>query len=147
MLKKLISVFGLSLVLFVGYQSLPLAHNSAIAETPENKVLVFNEKSHEIKIEEGQEFIINLNSNASTGYKWIESGEPDAEFLELVSSEYKKAAPKLIGGVPMVGVPGHEEWKFKALKKGETEVKLKYVRPWEKDHSSVKETIFKIEIL
>jgi len=49
-------------------------------------------------------------------------------------------------GLVLVGQGGRERWVFKAVAPGETEIKLKYVRPWEKDAAPEKEAGFRIRV-
>jgi inhibitor of cysteine peptidase len=78
-----------------------------------------------VAAEEGQEFAIFLDSNRTTGYEWRLAAPIDERVVHFVRSEY--APPK--GG--LVGAGGREEWTFLAKGRGETEILLEYVRPWE----------------
>jgi inhibitor of cysteine peptidase len=71
-----------------------------------------------------QEFVIALGSNPTTGYSWQESH--DQTMLELKEKSYKEEAKE---GV--VGAGGIEYFRFKALKKGQTEITMTYEQPWE----------------
>ena len=73
----------------------------------------------------GQEFIIAIGSNPTTGYSWQASY--DETMLELVESTYE--ADETEEGV--VGSGGVEYFRFLALEAGETEITLVYKRPWE----------------
>ncbi len=106
----------------------------------DNKMKTFLETDTNITVEEGKEFIIKLDSNGTTGYKWALSKDLEADFIQLVKSEYK--TPENAA----VGTGGTESWQFKPLKKGESEIKLKYARPWEKDIAPIKELTFKIKV-
>lgn len=75
----------------------------------------------------GQRFSIRLRSNPTTGYAWLLDCAPDSNLVSVVTNMY---VPPANDGV--VGAEGHEIWTFKALKTGETEVTLRYARPWEK---------------
>ena len=88
-----------------------------------------------VEVEVGQEFIITLESNPTTGYQWQLARPLDEAILQLVGSEFEAPETK----PELVGVGGEEVWTFKAVGRGQTEVALKYVRVWEKDVSPVKE--------
>ncbi len=71
-----------------------------------------------------QEFTISLDSNPSTGYRWIlVSSLPN--WLEVVRYEYTPTNPGQIGG------GGIEKWTFKATNTGSTTLTFHYLRPWE----------------
>jgi len=80
-----------------------------------------------IELEVGQELMIPLKSNPTTGYRWELAKPLDEDILELVEKEYKEPETDL------VGADGEEAWTFRAIHKGGTAVALEYVRPWEKN--------------
>jgi inhibitor of cysteine peptidase len=88
---------------------------------------VYSDSSQTISVKVGQEFIIALNENPTTGYSWQK--EFDASFLELVGDKYEPSAEAKKPGI--VGAGGTRNFQFKALKTGETKVTLVYKRPWE----------------
>ncbi len=91
-------------------------------------VKTYQDSGQAIDIGVGQQFVIALGSNQTTGYSWQESY--DETMLELVGgeSDYKTDEE---AGEDMVGVGGIEYFRFKALEKGETEITLTYRQPWE----------------
>lgn len=90
-------------------------------------VMTYDDEGHEIDIGVGQEFIIALGSNPTTGYSWQASY--DESMLELVGGEPTYEADETDEGV--VGSGGVEYFRFKALEAGEAEVTLTYAQPWE----------------
>ena len=86
-----------------------------------------------------QEFTIALDSNPTTGYTWQESH--DAAFLTLVE---KKIEPGAKGKQGLVGAGGVENFRFKSLKAGKTQVTMTYKRPWETQ--SARQMIFTVDI-
>ena len=88
------------------------------------EVETYTDPGQMVTIGAGQQFVIALGSNPTTGYSWQESY--DQTMLELVEKTYKEEADK---GV--VGAGGVEYFRFKALKAGETEITLTYEQPWE----------------
>ena len=94
-----------------------------------------------IKTYAGENFKIMLESNPATGYAWQISGDLDTDMLELVGSSFMPIETDL------VGVPGKEEWVFRAKGEGRTEISLKYVRPWEKDNAPAETKSFEVIIL
>lgn len=93
-----------------------------------------------IQVQAGSKFVIVLESNATTGYSWHLVELPDKGMLELVSQRY------IMRQSSLVGADGKEEWKFKALRPGETKVLFKYVRLWEKDVEPAKTEAFLVVI-
>lgn len=84
------------------------------------------------------EFVIALDSNPSTGYNWEESHHDN--MLGLVQKKYNpdEKAPGL------VGAGGTQYFRFKALKRGKTEITLTYKRPWKTD--SAEQIVFIVDI-
>jgi predicted secreted protein len=91
-------------------------------DVPENGVLAGT-----INAYAGQEIVIKLKSNPTTGYSWLLADELDAKILEFKGSKYVPDA--VAAGI--VGSGGQEVWTFMALAPGKDEISLKYVRPWE----------------
>jgi inhibitor of cysteine peptidase len=75
----------------------------------------------------GQNFVISLDSNPTTGYEW--TPVYDQVILKLVSGEYKAAS----NPQGLVGAGGQQVFTFSPIKSGETLVKMVYKRPWEQD--------------
>ena len=82
--------------------------------------------SEPITVKAGQNFTIKMESNPTTGYGWQLSKALDNK-ISLVTNAYIPPDSKLCGA------GGHEIWTFKAIGEGQTEISMKYVRPWEKD--------------
>ena len=112
-----------------------IARFSAFAE-----VSRFNNPDKLISVESGEVFIIELDSNRSTGYEWQIAYPLDKYAFELAGVEYArplKASP---------GAGGKENWTFRALasRNGKLPIAFKYVRPWEKDLPPAKEITFSL---
>lgn len=90
-------------------------------------VKTYDDAGQDIDIGVGQEFIIALGSNPTTGYSWQASY--DETMLELVGGEPTYEADETEEGV--VGAGGVEYFRFLALEAGETEITLTYAQPWE----------------
>lgn len=97
----------------------------------QKKVFSGSEAPFAMKV--GDEFVLTLESNPSTGYLWRLVVKPDESTVQLVSSEYR-AAPD----TNRVGAGGNEVWTFLATGKGKAEISLIYIRPWEKDKPPAK---------
>ena len=100
---------------------------------------VYSDPSQIIDVGIDQGFIIALDSNPTTGYKW--ETQFDGALLELVEKKYRTSEATEKG---VVGAGGIETFEFKARTKGETEVTMTYKRPWETGYSERK--TFKVRI-
>ncbi|MDY6911539.1 MAG: protease inhibitor I42 family protein [Chloroflexota bacterium] len=88
----------------------------------------------------GKKFIVTLESNHTTGYKWQLAEELDESIIELVNSEYQ--APE----TDEVGVGGTEVWTFKAVGKGKTEISMEYIRSGAEDAVPAKSGTFAVVV-
>jgi len=85
----------------------------------------------------GEEFVIALDSNPTTGYEWMASY--DDSVLTLTYEDYD--AEKCPG---LVGAGGTYYFGFEAIKKGETQITLDYQR--EPENKSIDRRVFTISI-
>lgn len=80
-----------------------------------------------IEIGVNREFVIALGgSNPTTGYMWEASY--NETMLELIEKTYEPGEEAEQG---VVGAGGTDYFRFKTLKKGETEITMVYKRSWE----------------
>jgi inhibitor of cysteine peptidase len=90
-------------------------------------MLHFDEHSNgnEIELHVGEEFMIVLPENPTTGFRWnpISSGEPTCTLLDNSFD--------LIGSTP--GNGGSHSWHFQAVKEGSSKIEFAYRRSWEQD--------------
>ncbi|MBU3979022.1 protease inhibitor I42 family protein [Patescibacteria group bacterium] len=86
----------------------------------------------------GEDFLITLPSNPSTGYSW--TADFDENYLFLRSKDFvaDKVNPKT------VGAGGTEVFTFAPIKAGETIITMGYGRSWESKQSETK--VFRYEI-
>lgn len=87
-----------------------------------------------------KEFTVALDSNATTGYCWELSAPLDGAIVRLVKTEYRPGASE------RPGATGKEVWTFMASGVGETEIAMKYVRPWEREATPARTALFKVTI-
>lgn len=82
----------------------------------------------------GDSLVVSLDSNHSTGYKWLIVGEIPPQ-LQLQSQEY--VTPDSVSTtstgltVLRVGAPGIDKFTFVAVQKGDATLKFEYRRAWE----------------
>lgn len=95
--------------------------------------------SETIEVTVGEEFLISLDSNPSTGYSW-EVTSPLPAWLELIGSEYIHAHTD----PPVIGGSGTEEWTFRANDAGTATVTFEYRQPWATDEPPAQRETFVI---
>jgi predicted secreted protein len=81
--------------------------------------------AYSISIQE--EFLIELESNATTGYSWQWMNRQSVSIVDSIGFSYTVTYPERVGS------PGKEIWKFKAAHPGTDTLQFGYRRPWEKD--------------
>lgn len=74
----------------------------------------------------GQEYVIKLPANATTGYSWKFISD-DADKFEVLEEKYIVDSAKQ----GMVGAGGQSIYKIRLIKKGELRLQARYFRPWE----------------
>jgi len=91
---------------------------------PEQQVITEADNGTSISLKEGENFILKLRENPSTGYSWeLNLGEG----LSIVSDNYTQdPAPE-----GMCGVSGTHLWVIEAVAPGNQQVNGIYKRPWE----------------
>jgi len=101
-------------------------------------IKVYTQPDKPIGIAVGQQFVIKLVSNPTTGYGWQLAKPLDTTVLQCVTNAYVGSDSKLCGA------GGHEVWTFKAVGQGKADISMKYVRPWEKDVPADKTNVFSV---
>jgi predicted secreted protein len=84
-----------------------------------------SDNGQEYSLSPGSTLNLMLDSNPTTGYRWIAAY--DDEMLALVGKDYQNNDQSS----NLLGEGGRDLWRFKALKAGQTELKMTYARPWE----------------
>ena len=90
-------------------------------------------QDHKITAQVGEEFIIALESNPTTGYEW-EAGY-DSSILQLIDRQLSPSGPG-------IGSGGIERFRFRCLAVGDTRLRLTYKRRWEK--ISAEDIVFQV---
>lgn len=106
------------------------------------KIIISKEDiNKEITVGVGDVIQIELEAAGATGYWWY-IDNLDKEYLNLASEETKQQnADSNLAGAPVMGI-----WVFKALKAGETEIKMDYYRNWEEKESASDHFLIKLKI-
>ena len=133
--------FGLSgLIILIALGAIfffPKKIEHGMKNPPSTTIITKQDDGKEIQITAGGTFEIQLEELGSAGYTW-QVDEINSDYIQLVSSDTKPTSDLI--GAPVLGT-----WKFKALKNGQTEIKMDYFRPWEGKESAVDH--FSIKIL
>ena len=85
----------------------------------------YTDSSATIGVTIGEQFEIDLEGNPTTGYTWQGNEVYDKTMLDLFKKEYLPSRPQMIGS------GGAQLYLFKALKAGDTQIKMTYKRSWE----------------
>jgi predicted secreted protein len=89
---------------------------------PETVELGEDDSGSTVPVRVGDELVVKLDSNVTTGFAWTLVTEPATEVLELVGSEYVEPETSLLGA------GGQEVWTFVATGEGATDLELSYQR-------------------
>ena len=103
-----------------------LALSVGCGTTPTEIELNESDNGCHVDLEKGQDMVITLESNPSTGYTW-EITEVDESILKLVDDEYQQSNPD----DDLVGEGGWQILHFEAADVGQTALEIVYHRPWE----------------
>ena len=110
------------------------------AKPADEKVAEYLNPGEPIKVTAGRKFTIRIAANPTTGYSWQLSRPLDEKIVVLATNSYVQEQTDNL----RVGVGGHELWTFKAVGAGQTDISLKYIRPWEKDVPPVNTNVFTV---
>ena len=105
---------------------------NAAADAPPPITVTEQDSGKTIEIAVGQKMLVQLPSNPTTGYRWSVLGNPAP--LKFVKSDYA-TDPRAAG---RIGTEGVQTLRFTAKSSGKVELKLGYIRPWEKDVPAAK---------
>ncbi len=119
---------ALTLLLFVGCTTSAELGSTSIPSQVQFTEANGNQRA---QVSVNQTVIIDLEGNISTGYSW-EVAALDPKMLQQVGDPEFKPSSNL------AGAPGRQLTRFKVIGAGESELKLVYHRPWEKDVAPLK---------
>jgi len=122
----------LILVLLILAMLLP----SCAEEVPAGETLIYRDEKVLVEVKVNQEFVIAIVSNPASGYMWRE--EFDKKFVEVTSSTFEFNEEMRGTGAFM-----EQHFRFKALRKGKTQVAINMGAP---DLTVVRQRIFTVNI-
>lgn len=104
--------------------------------------LTLEQNGSTIKIKNGDTVKLGLEGNITTGYSWEMDSLDQSYLVQVGEMEY--------GGKPnprrLSGAPGIFNYTFKAVNEGQTKLKMKYHRTFEKDVEPIDTFTLNIEI-
>tara|TARA_R110000868_G_scaffold25848_3_gene100252 strand:+ start:26637 stop:27215 length:579 start_codon:yes stop_codon:yes gene_type:complete len=104
-----------------------LALLTACAQTPSSVTLEQKQQNKcPLSLQVGQQFILRLPSNPTTGFRWLLRDSAPQVLQSLGPEVYSN--PEDAG---LVGSAGVSIWRFQVAKAGEGQLALSYERPWE----------------
>ncbi len=92
--------------------------------------------SEKLSSKVGNIITIELSSNPSTGYQWIP--EFDSKLIELIKEDFHPASN-------LIGAGGIEQFEFKALSSGLTNLRMVYKRSGEDSYAEERNFQIRIE--
>ena len=94
-----------------------------------------------VALASGQDLVVRLPSNPTTGYRWIYVEPKDAVLRVDGPSSYEAQSA---GGA--AGAGGTEIWKLAPLKPGQQQLRFEYRRPWEQDVAPSKVATYTVTV-
>ncbi len=88
----------------------------------------------------GEQFDIRLPANPSTGFRWQVDGL-DEKVVRLVDTRYEPTGPA------RPGAGGTDIFSFVGVAPGRGNIKLVYIRPWEKGVAPARTSEYSVDVL
>jgi predicted secreted protein len=96
-----------------------------------------------VRLSAGEEVVVRLPSNPSTGYRWSLASEPAQPIVAISATPAYKRDP---GAGQRAGAPGTETWRLFAFRPGTQQVSFEYRRSWERDPAPADTFAFTVEV-
>jgi len=104
---------------------LSLALLAACASSPKQNLTVEKQSECPLRMSNGQNLILTLPSNPTTGYRWAIQDSAGGVLKALSPEVYSN--PEDAG---IVGSAGISTWRFQAFAPGTGRLRLTYSQPW-----------------
>jgi inhibitor of cysteine peptidase len=127
----LVVLVVLGVGLLVAVVAIPWSDDAPAAKAP----LVYHQ-GDEISVKEGEEFVVALPANPSTGYAWTAAKNPDVTYV----------SSRQVQGGSQPGAPGMQELDFRADHTGSSTLELVYSRSFEPDVPPAKTAEFAVTV-
>lgn len=99
---------------------------TACASQPKQNVTVDEQSQCPLRLSTGQNLILTLPSNPTTGYRWAIQDSAGGVLRAISPEVYSN--PKDTG---LVGAGGQSTWRFQAFAPGNGRLRLTSQQPWE----------------
>ena len=149
MVRTVSAFFMVSMILIAGCTSIAEDKNADEPMPAEEVTLTMQDKDATLTIKSGEVFHIVLEGNITTGYTW-EVGELEEALLQQQGEmEYRQpeSSTDSTAEEPLAGAPGEFSFSFKALRAGDTELRLIYHRTFEPDVAPLDEFSITVHIV
>jgi inhibitor of cysteine peptidase len=110
---------------------------AGVAASP--RIITAKDVDDPINLHMGQELVLNLESNPTTGYRWFLQDVRNSGLTTLGEPVYQRG-----GSLP--GAGGVESWIFRASKAGDRTLRLEYRHPWEKETPPARSVVFQLRV-
>ena len=104
---------------------------AACASTPRQNISVDDQSACPLQLKSGQNLILTLPSNPTTGYRWAIQDSAGGVLRALSPEVYSSAESGVIGG------GGQSTWRFQAFAAGQGRLRLTSQQPWEPEAEPV----------
>jgi inhibitor of cysteine peptidase len=124
----------------LGIAALGIVLLTACAAKPAAPVeLTQNDSGTTQALATGQELLVTLDSNPTTGYRWSLDGA-------LPSTLKQAGEPKFTSGSSAMGAGGAEVWTFTGAAAGDAKLRLKYWRSFEPTAAPAKTFVVTVSV-
>ena len=106
-------------------------------------VLDREDMGQKVVLQEGQNLVITLEANPSTGYRWDVADTADQVLAQAGEPEFQSGAE---GQADVVGASGIQILRFEAKERGKGTLTLVYHRPWETDVQPLETLTVEVEV-
>ncbi len=137
--RFMLRVGALLLALAMGVAASPaaagVAGDRACTDCPS-----FDQDDAKIRVRHGKRFVIVLESNPTTGYRWSVTAIADRKVVTRKANVYVEPDTERIGAA------GTQRLVFEARRKGKTTIDMRYARSFEPDDPDATELTFTVTV-
>ena len=126
--------------IFSGFFSFCLLLSLADCAAPGPTPATLSDQDTTLEVAIGEVLQVELEANIATGYNWTLKVPADSSYLSFLDETYVE------NEFMTAKEEGKSVWRFRALKKGSTQLRFIYKRPWEKISAEAKEASFLVQI-
>lgn len=101
------------------------------------------ENGARVELQPGQQLVIRLNGNRSTGFQWL-LVDLTGQVLETVGEAPRYVSMDRPG--EWLGMGGIEEWTFRPARTGVAIIRFEYRRPWEKGREAIRSAEYTVHV-